>query len=140
MSNGENYPPSAYAIWVTSHRKTSIVALNCIAWFIALAVIRLVPDSESHVAATVLSGVLGTTMMPNKWNRSNLLIAVSGAVSTALLVAVYGQITGVRIGMVSGNPGTMIGFVAASTTAYLMLFALIYSVVLGENFISKKRS
>ena len=140
MSNGENYPPSSYAIWVTSHRKTSIIALNCIVWFIALAVGRLVPDPELLVGAIVFSGVFGATMMPNRWNRSNLLIAASGALSTALIAAVYCQITGFRVGMASGNPWTMIESVAVSTTGYLVQFAWVYPLMLGENFFNKKRS
>ena len=79
-------------------------------------------------------------MMPNRWNRSNLLIAASGTLSTALIVAVYCQITGFRVGMVSGNPWTMTESVAVSTMYYLVQFAWAYPVMLAENFYNKKRS
>ena len=131
--------PDRLSGYMESHRPIAIALLNLAVWLAAIFAIRLVPDSTAGLVsgATVLSAALGAFIVPNRPRSSILLTAISGIVSTALILSVYAYMTGFRLGMKVGGVGSPFDAIATFTAIYLTILMCVYAVDLISKFLRR---
>jgi hypothetical protein len=133
--------PHGPAGYFSSNRAIAIALLNFAVWLAAIFLNQIIPDSTAYLVsgATVLSAALGADILPDRLMFTGLLIAISGAASTALILTVYTHATGFRLGMKVGGVGDATDAIATFTAIYLAVLSLVHAVNLCSDILRRDR-
>ncbi|RAZ88957.1 hypothetical protein DPM33_21250 [Mesorhizobium hawassense] len=135
MSDNETTIPAH-----TSYRGTAVVIVNVAAWLFAFLLQHFVPEQTSTAVAgaSVLSGTIG-----GGWASANSLknagaTALAGTVSTILLLSLFVQLTGFRLGMAVGGIGTSSDAILSFTGFYSLMFLVIFAITSAGNWLTQR--